>query len=333
MSYSDYQSRSHWAHRDQSSSSPSSSHHHGHPLSLPIPQSRYQGHGFDFRRPIMSTSTPSRMEEVVDLTNEPDSPPVQLTRRLPSRSHSSNGSRPHRPPRFGRNIMADVVDLEEDEDEDQVESTEVINLDPPSSPEVQFVRATARPPAFTAPSHLLDVINFHAQQGFLSTQEAFRQEIALQTRRMGRYRSSRPNMDEIFHTGDTNPNIDLPIDLDYQAPGFTIHEPPRTPPPSYKPPSPPPKGFTRTVGEDDVVVCPNCDRELGLGDGPRQQIWVAKPCGHVYCGECAINRAMSKKRAITSSPALRTTKPFAKCKVAGCEKQVSQPKSMFQIYL
>jgi hypothetical protein len=187
--------------------------------------------------------------------------------------------------------MADVIDLEEEEEDGEDGQTEIINLDPPSSPEVQFVRATARPPTrpsmFPAPSHLLDVINFHAQQGFLSTQEAFRQEIALQTRRMGRFLPGRPNMnmEEIYLSGDNNRNIDLTIDLDYQAPGFTIHEQPPTPTPSYKPPSPPPEGFTRTVGEDDVVVCPNCDRELGIGDGPRQQIWVAKQCGHV-CYRC-----------------------------------------------
>jgi hypothetical protein len=236
--------------------------------------------------------------------------------------------------------MADVIDLEEDEEEEDDDDgqTEIINLDPPSSPEVQFVRATARPTSrpsmFPAPNHLLDIINFHAQQGFLSTQEAFRQEIALQTRRMGRSLPNRPNMDEIYFSGDGNGNVDLTIDLDYQAPGFTIHEPPPpTPPPSYKPPTPPPEGFTRTVGEDDVVVCPNCDRELGIGDGPRQQIWVAKNCGHVYCGECTTNRAMSKKKTTAPSPAFKTTKPFSKCKVAGCEKPVSAPKSMVQIYL
>lgn len=277
MSYP--RSRSEWPHSGDPSTS-SSSHHHNHPLSLPVPQLRYPGHGYDFRRPIMSSATPSRSEDVVDLTNEPDSPPLRSRR-------SNRPAHRHRPPRFGRNIMADVIDLEEEEDEDDGEDgqTEVINLDPPSSPEVQFVRETARParrpPMFPAPSHLLDVINFHAQQGFLSTQEAFRQEIALQTRRMGRYPSTRPNMDEIFISSDGNRNIDVPIDLDYQAPGFTIHESQPTPPPSYKPPSPPPEGFTRTVSEDDVVVCPNCDRELGIGDGPRQQIWVAKQCGHV----------------------------------------------------
>jgi hypothetical protein len=80
-------------------------------------------------------------------------------------------------------------------------------------------------------------------------------------------------------------NVDLTVDvdvphMDYQLPGFTIEDP-APPPPLYKPPTPPPEGFTRTVAEDDIVVCPNCDHELGTGEGVKQQIWVAKQCGHV----------------------------------------------------
>ena len=236
MSHSNIQSRSQWLHRGESSTSSSTHHRHNHPLSLPTPQSRYSGDGYDFRRPVMSSAMPSCPEEVVDLTNEPDTPSVQ-SRHQPPHSQSANNTIPtrrHRPPRFGRNIMADVIDLEEGEGNDREDGqTEIINLDPPGSPEVQFVRATARPTVrpsmFPSPRHLLDVINYHTQ-GFISTQEAFRQEIALQTRRMGRHLPTRPNMDEIFLSGDGNRNVDLTIDLDYQAPGFTIHEPqPPTP--------------------------------------------------------------------------------------------------------
>ncbi|OKL58117.1 hypothetical protein UA08_06586 [Talaromyces atroroseus] len=329
MSHSHYQGRSQWPQHGEAGSSavPSS-----HPLSLPTPHTRYQGHaGFDFRRPVMST--PSHTDEVVDLTDEPDSP-VQFSRRQPSRSHSHQGHRPprHRPPRFGRNIMADVVDLEQEDEGTgrQGETDDTIIIDSPSSPEVQFVRATQRPVPSTS-SRLLDVLNLHARSGFLSPQEAFRQEIALRTRHIGQRRINQSTWEEIFFAGNTNDNIDLTIDLDYQAPGFSIHEPPApTPPPAYEPPSPAPEGFTRTVSDADVVVCPNCDRELGTGDGLRQQIWVAKPCGHVYCGECTSNRAKKKNTAAFSALG---TKPFSKCRVAGCEKLVSQPKSMVQIYL
>lgn len=179
--------------------------------------------------------------------------------------------------------MTDVVDLEEDEDDEQEEGDDAINVDPPSSPEVQFVRATARPPPATS-SRLFDVLNLHARSGFLSPHEVFRQEVALRTRQMDRQGPNRQaTLEELFLTANPNDNIDLTIDLDYQAPGFNIHEPrPPTPPPSYEPPPPATEGFTRSVGEADVVICPNCDRELGTGDGLRQQIWVAKACGHVW---------------------------------------------------
>jgi hypothetical protein len=282
MSHSHYQSRSQWSPYGEAGSSTVQQ---AHPLSLPTPQARYQGHtGFDFRRPVMST--PPQTNEVVDLTDEPDSP-VHFPRRQPSRTHSHHGHRQprHRPPRFGRNIMADVVDLEQEDEQDTGHRgpEDAIIIDSPSSPEVQFVRATARPVPSTTSSRLLDVLNLHARSGFLLPHEAFRQEIALRTRHMGRRRMNQPTLEELFFAGNGNDNVDLTIDLDYQAPGFNINEQPaRTPPaPAYQPPSPPAEGFTRTVGESDVVVCPNCDRELGTGDGLRQQIWVAKPCGHV----------------------------------------------------
>ncbi|KAH8705344.1 hypothetical protein BGW36DRAFT_367397 [Talaromyces proteolyticus] len=275
MPHSHRQNYSSWRHGE--SSSASSVPRNSHPLSLPLPSARYQGDGFDYRRPIMSTT--SQTEDVIDLTNEPDSPPSHPSRPLPSRTQSLHTHRPrhHRPPRFGRNIMADIVDLDDEADQ-------AIDIDPPSSPEVQFVRATVRPPS--TPRRLLDVLNLrNAQAGYMSphAREAFRQEIALRTRSMGRGRTSyQPTFEDLLFTGDMSPNIDLTVDLDYQAPGFHIHEPtPPTPPPSYKPPSPVPEGFTRTVTDDDVVICPNCDHELGTGEGLEQQVWVAKPCGHV----------------------------------------------------
>ncbi|CRG84437.1 hypothetical protein PISL3812_01723 [Talaromyces islandicus] len=273
---------------------------------------------------------PQQIGDVIDLTNEPDSPPSQLSRAQPSRTQSFHSHQPrrHRPPRFGRNIMADVVDLEDGPDH-------TIDIDPPSSPEVEFLRSTvrARPvPRASAPRRLLDVLNAHTG-GFMSptAQEAFREEIALRARHIGRRRANQPTLEELFVADHLNPGIDLTIDLDYQAPAFTMNEPtPPIPPPSYKAPSPAPEGFTRTVTDDDVVVCPNCDHELGTGEGLAQQIWVAKPCGHVYCGDCTHYRS-TKKRSTLTSPV--KSKPFSKCKVAGCEKLVSQPKSMIQIFL
>lgn len=53
--------------------------------------------------------------------------------------------------------------------------------------------------------------------------------------------------------------------------------------PAYRAPEAAPEGFTRKVSEDQVVVCPNCDHELGK-DGDEEesnQVWVVKQCGHV----------------------------------------------------
>lgn len=89
-----------------------------------------------------------------------------------------------------------------------------------------------------------------------------------------------PNLDDA-HNGQ---EIDLPpleLALDYEAQGFTLTNTARVVP-EYKPPSPAPKGFTRTAGEDEIVICPNCNEELGVGEDPlKRQIWISKPCGHV----------------------------------------------------
>ncbi|KAL2002041.1 hypothetical protein VTN02DRAFT_765 [Thermoascus thermophilus] len=337
MSESHDRSQSPWSQRGEPSSSSNPPNRSSSRLTLPpLPPMRFPGDGFDFRRPVMSASP--QTEEVIDLTNEPDSPPSQRPR------HHEPGRRParsSRPPRFGRNIMADVVDLEEEPDPPN-------NAQPPSSPEVQFVRATVRPPdaaprgrGFMGRSNLLDMIRLRPSRvssvDVTSREEAFRQEVALRARNLAR--RPQPGVDTFWIGDAPNDGIDLTIDLDvdvplgmdYQIAGFTMDNAAR-PVSSYKPPSPAPEGFTRTAKEDDVVVCPNCEDELGTGDEIKQQIWVAKPCGHVYCGECAKNRSLSKaKKAAQLSQA--KAKPFAKCQVADCGKPVSAPKAMFQIYL
>lgn len=60
--------------------------------------------------------------------------------------------------------------------------------------------------------------------------------------------------------------------------------------PTYEPISDAQSGFTRSPGEDDVLVCPRCDRELCTGDveeDASQQAWVVKACGHVSCSRYA----------------------------------------------
>ncbi|RAK95245.1 putative RING finger domain protein [Aspergillus ibericus CBS 121593] len=311
--------------------------------SLP-PLRRYPGDGLDLRRPVTSASP--QMDEVIDLTNEPDTPEQTAQQQPPFPAESSR--RPHsrprpRPPRFPRDILTEVVDLEE-------ESDNANQPDSPGSPEVQFVGATVLrprprlqpmepqppplPPFDRMPPRNIwrDVLQlqtpFHRPLPF---GEQFRPDVAYRG-----FRRTLPPLSEVesLWLGDgragaidltINLDVDGPLGLDYQLTGVT---PDRGPANSYKPPTPPPEGFTRNIEEDDVVICPNCDLELGIGDEVKQQIWVVKQCGHVYCGECASNRSLSKAKKNTSK-----TKAFSKCQVFGCGKPVSSPRSMFQIYL
>ncbi|KAK2748123.1 hypothetical protein FQN57_001247 [Myotisia sp. PD_48] len=271
---------------------------------FPFPQARYPGDGFDFRRPVMSTSMPtppttsisSQEEDVIDLTHESDH---ASSLNIPAAGSPGDSSRPNRAtrgPRFGRNIMADVVDLE-------VES-------PPSdpqqqhSPEVQFLGSFARRhtannenqrPGEQQESSLLSrslnlmslLRDLHrpGQPSSISREEIFRREIAYRTRN---FRGFRAPMEPMWVGTQPQEGIDLtidvdnmPINLDYSATGFAEASPARRRV-AYVPPPTPPAGFTGTVREDDVVVCPNCEHELGTGDDPEQrQIWVSKPCGHV----------------------------------------------------
>ncbi|KAL5343212.1 hypothetical protein BJX70DRAFT_354836 [Aspergillus crustosus] len=287
------------------------------PLTLPLPTARYPGDGLDFRRPVTSSVPPEDDSEVIDLTNEPDSP------EAPRRQISESSARRPRPPRFGREIMADVVDLEEEEP------------DPPSSPEVQFVSSSVRQQPPPPRTHGLLSSNLWRM---LPLPTMFQPTNDTGHRREVPWRAaghlSRAELETLWIGDGPGGPMDFTINLDNAGWEFLGLSPDRDRPEmerprsSYKPPSPAPEGFTRSVLEDDVAVCPNCEEELGTGDDTKQQIWITKQCGHVYCGECATNRSLTKAKKATAK-----TKPFAKCQVPGCDKAISAPKAMFQIYL
>jgi hypothetical protein len=72
--------------------------------------------------------------------------------------------------------------------------------------------------------------------------------------------------------------------FDYQRPAFDLGMDGGNRPasPKYEPPKDAAPGFTRTPGEDEVVVCPNCGDELATGsDEMKQELWVIRACGHV----------------------------------------------------
>lgn len=271
---------------------------------------RYAGDGYDFRRPIMSSRPPrsplpaQQPDDVIDLTYEPDNNSPEDNRNEPERGTSQSS----RPPRFGRNIMADVVDLEEEPSPERNGQA--------SSPEVQFLGSTRRPPGqsqtrttepdswyrrppFRVPyrnpgTSIFNIIRrVQHQVGpppfYLDrdpNEDLLRQEVAMRTRDLA---NPLPQTTTPFWLGEPpNEGIDLTIDLeedvplqlDYSITGFGARGESR-PSHTYNPPPPPAEGFTRTANEDEVVICPNCDHELGTGDELRRQIWVSKSCGHV----------------------------------------------------
>lgn len=210
-------------------------------------------------------SSSNQQEPVIDLTNEPDSSPQHPQRRRPS-SHS--GSPNGRPPRFGRDILSepDVVDLV-----DEPESPEII--DAPSSPEVQFVGATSRPRRFDLTSGVMNMMRRAARLGNYYTSDRIWSDRYL--------RNLPPPLDvETLLIGE-GAGRGIDVELNFGTVSPSAQPEPGPPRESYKPPSPAPEGFTRSTGEDEVVVCPNCDVELGTGEGVKQQIFVAKKCGHV----------------------------------------------------
>ena len=83
---------------------------------------------------------------------------------------------------------------------------------------------------------------------------------------------------------DISENFRIPGMLDFETAAFHVHRDVTAPPPLplYDAPAPPRAGYTRSATEHDVIVCPNCNSELGVGDGDlKRSVWVIKKCGHV----------------------------------------------------
>ncbi|KAI5812115.1 hypothetical protein BZA77DRAFT_150263 [Pyronema omphalodes] len=132
------------------------------------------------------------------------------------------------------------------------------------------------------------------------------------------------------------------LDYSQQAPG--IFEP-QTPPGDtarrrqleYKKPPPPRPGFTRSPKETDILVCAQCDQELGVEcveDPKASEVWTGK-CGHCYCGRCAMIfrglvggpiQEVGKKR-----PRPKSGKKI--CVISGCSNVLTAKMGMIKIHL
>lgn len=248
----------------------------------------------DLRRPIMSQST----QQVIDLTEDGSSPVTAQT--VPSTLTHSEGQRgAQRPPHFDRDIIS--IDDQEDEAVDLRDD----------SPEIQFLTSRPRSRSLSTTRQARHQSTLRQRRHTPAARSPVRPtQVSLRITGAPGEIHGHQNAGWLFHpiTARVNAhtprthedelvgwenypggNFDLPAHLDYVAPAFNLEQPARRQPqprlPTYSPPAPAQEGFTRTPNEDDVLVCPNCDDELGSGDDEvKRQVWVVKACGHV----CAI---------------------------------------------
>ncbi len=250
-------------------------------------------------------------QTVIDLTGDPDTPPQPHSRHL----HHPSSSRATRPPRFSR---GDIIDLEEPSDQSMSRSSGNSS----GSPELELLYSRSVPaeaqtrrqtngvagyvrlsephvePAGAGQSWSGNGLGplarlqeyarrFHgsirpAVAAVIQGEERIRRDLAgmAQPVPVLNRRPVVPAEDDGLLVFGGPGGIQLPQGMDYEAAGFVM----ATPPPTYKAPSAAQPGFTRSPREEDVLVCPNCEEELGTGeDELKRQVWVVRACGHV-CG-------------------------------------------------
>jgi len=130
------------------------------------------------------------------------------------------------------------------------------------------------------------------------------------------------------------------VQFDYGQAAFPMGDrssetPQATPGEAYKAPPPVPEGFAGDVEEDGIYICPRCDEELATGDTEeKQQVWVVKQCGHVYCGGCARQRVLRNgTKKDKKQSAKDGTLAFKICAVEDCHEKVDTKGAMIQVYL
>ncbi|KAI9733356.1 MAG: hypothetical protein M1834_003440 [Cirrosporium novae-zelandiae] len=300
----------------------------------PLSTIRFPGDSFNYRRPAISRHP---TYDFIDLTDEPDSPPPHRSRQLPP-------LRPNGPP---PSDSIDVIDITDNDDNGN--SSRTRSRRRASTPEVEFISANSREPQVTGPHgssefrhfDLLSLHRFSAFSAQSNRQRPYFREVTdagmqslIRTFIRGDHtvnprnehgfrpanvitalRNIQPTLGLDLALAENTPQVAtaLPGDLDVSATAFSLGA--SSPPPKIDPPPSAKPGFTRTPKETDVLICPNCSSELGVGETElKRQVWVTKKCGHVYCGECATNRAKCKQKAVANPK----TKAFNKCQATGC---------------
>ncbi|KAK7445957.1 hypothetical protein Landi51_07884 [Colletotrichum acutatum] len=315
----------------------------------------YFEQGRNERRPQNNQNGPA---DVIDLTNEPDSPIQRHAPRPPTnprRQHSQGRN----PPSFSRSdssILAGnappVIDLTDDSPEVPRRRTHV---PPPPHPPRQ--RDRSRQPV-----------------GFMLNPNgsAFSGLAAGLRRHLYPFRLFPGPEDEVqllgmLHNrinqgGDLNNPLGN-IQLQYEHGAFDQRA--ESPKPVHQAPPPPRPGYTRDTASDLVVICPACNEELAYDPdvpvnekqparkGSKRQrsehhFWALKGCGHVrikitrvpltllmlyqvYCEDCYENRKPVAKRPNTGFG--RDDESKLTCAVDGCETQATNKTAWVGIYL
>ena len=277
------------------------------------PSFRLPGDGLDHRRPAMSSAA----RDVIDLTN--DDPVLEASRQPRNAnaasyytSQSSHATR----------LQRDIIDLDNDNTRATINSTsqspdlEVLEVRPIRSHPAgdrdresntdrsshNRVRTPLRPPEASAhrPTYgVWDSLRQHArgrEPDRQSLPNAFHQFL----------RTPQPDSAREIHFLHDRQGILLPGDLDFITQGFPMGDAPRRQPqpapPTYDAPSPARTGYTRSPREEDVLVCPNCEEELGSGkDDLKRQVWVIRACGHVRLVNSAADRRLTSFRSIVEN--------------------------------
>ncbi|KAG0127091.1 hypothetical protein HOY82DRAFT_86456 [Tuber indicum] len=98
----------------------------------------------------------------------------------------------------------------------------------------------------------------------------------------------------------------------------------------YKAPPPAREGFTRSPKDTDILVCPECQTELGAEstDGAQEQVWASK-CGHCYCGKCV----QSFRVPALTKNGKKGARPKQKPCVVCSKVNLAAKSNMFKIHL
>lgn len=256
--------------------------------------------------------------DVIDLTEDRSSP-AEAQSFPPGYSIYEARIPAQRPPRFDREIIS--ID---DQDDDVVGVRA-------SSPEIQFLTSRPLSRSLSATRHVRHTRHPAARRQLVGIQAARppvrRPQVALHitgapteaggnqnpgwpfqplATRVNTNHITRPHEEVLWDDVSVGDHFAMPAHLDYFAPAFNLEHPsrPQRQPrlPTYNPPPPAKEGFTRSPKEEDVLVCPNCDDELGLGDDEvKRQVWVVKACGHVCFGRLDIQTMLISCRSTVAS--------------------------------